>query len=166
MKNSFQFSAIDYQTIEHFFNLSPAALKKAGAVRSIADSNPGFPCRVSLSDAKIGEEVILFPYTHHDVTSPYQATGPIFVRKDAPTAFPNINEIPSFLNHRLLSLRVYDHAAMMIDAHTVKSLDLRETIDTIFTNKHASYIQVHNAGPGCYNCQVDRAEGKGLRAKG
>lgn len=156
MKNSFQFRAIDYQAIEHFFNLSPKELKETGAVRSIADTNPGFPCRVSLRDAKIGEEVILFPYTHHEVTSPYQATGPIYVRKDAKTAIPNVNEIPSFLNHRLLSLRVYDAVAIMIDAHTVEGVVLRETIDTIFKNQLAAYIQIHNSGPGCYNCQVDR----------
>ncbi len=158
MQNSFQFSAVKYQTIEHLFNLSEEALNQIGAVRAIADSNPGYPCRVSLSDAKIGEEVILFPYTHHKVTSPYQATGPIFVRKNAQTALPNVNEIPTFLNHRLLSLRVYDATAMMIDAHTVEGVVLKETIDEIFKNQLAVYIHIHNAGPGCYNCQVDRVD--------
>lgn len=156
MKISFQLSAIKYQTIEHFFNLNQNGLNKIGAVRQIADSNPGYPCRVSLSDAKIGEVVILFPYTHHDVNSPYKATGPIFVRQGAMNAEPKVNEIPSFLNHRLLSLRVYDCKAMMIDAHTIKGVVLRETINKIFKNKDALYIQVHNSGPGCYNCQIDR----------
>lgn len=156
MNNSFQIKAINYTAIEHFFNLNQAELKQLGAVKSIADSNPGFPCRVSLIDAKIGEEVILFPYSHHKVNSPYQATGPIFVRKNARTAAPKINEIPSFLNHRFLSLRIYNNAAMMIDAKTVKGDSLRAAINSIFENNLATYIQIHNAGPGCYNCQVDR----------
>jgi hypothetical protein len=37
------------------------------------DEFPGFPCRVSLQDAEIGEEVILLPYQHHKTNSPYQA---------------------------------------------------------------------------------------------
>ena len=118
--------------------------------------NPGFPCRVSLEDAEIGEEVILFSYEHHAVDSPYRSKGPIFIRKKAQTANLKINEIPSILTHRLLSLRIYDINGMMINAITINGGTIKEAIQDIFQNNVAQYIQVHNASPGCYNCQINR----------
>jgi len=35
----------------------------------IVDEELGYPCRVSLEDAKIGERVLFLPYWHHDVES-------------------------------------------------------------------------------------------------
>jgi hypothetical protein len=32
--------------------------------------------------------VLLLPFTHHDVSSPYRAAGPIFVRRGVKTATP------------------------------------------------------------------------------
>lgn len=157
MKNNFQVVGIDSNQFNYLFELSEEELKTQGAVKMIANVNPGFPCRVTLEDAKIGEEVILFPFEHHQVDSPYQASGPIFIRKNAQTAKMGIHEIPDILKLRFLSLRVYDHQGMMINATTVKGKDLPEELDLIFEDKAAKYIQVHNAKPGCYNCQINRA---------
>ena len=123
----------------------------------IAKTKPGYPCRVSLEDANIGEEVILFPFQHHSTTSPYQATGPIFVRKKAVVATLKVNEIPSFLNHRFLSLRGYDENGMMVDAQTVEGASLKTAITGLFSNKTIEYLQIHNASYGCYMCQVNRS---------
>ena len=49
--------------------------------RMRSDQPVGFPCRVSLEDAPVGEEVLLLPFTHQDSRSPYRASGPIFVRR-------------------------------------------------------------------------------------
>ena len=124
----------------------------------IVDEKPSYPCRVSLEDADIGEEVILIPYEHHSVTSPYKARGPIFIRKNAKNSNLAINEIPSILTHRLLSLRVYDKNAMMIDAYTIEGKELVGTINDIFNNEKAVYIHIHNSSPGCYNCEVKRVK--------
>lgn len=120
------------------------------------DECPGFPCRVSLEDAKIGEEVILLPYQHHKTNSPYQASGPIFVRKIAKTSSLDINEIPKMLTHRLLSLRGYDRNGIMKEASVTEGNFLKEQIMKIFENKEIVYIHIHNAKPGCYNCLVER----------
>lgn len=127
-----------------------------GTKRIRVDANPGYPCRLSLVDAEIGEEVLLLTYEHHAVTSPYRATGPIYIRTSTTEASLAPNEIPKMLRHRLLSLRVYDGTAMMIAAYTAQGTDLETLIQSIFEDPAAQYIQVHNAGPGCYNCQINR----------
>ncbi|MEO0731817.1 MAG: DUF1203 domain-containing protein, partial [Bacteroidota bacterium] len=85
----------------------------------VADTNPGYPCRVSLKDAAIGEEILAFHYEHHAVDSPYRASGPVFVRVGAAPATPTVNEIPPILRKRSLSLRAYDTEAMMVAARTL-----------------------------------------------
>ena len=156
MKNNFQVLAIDASKHAKLFDYDEQKLKDIGAVRSQVESKPGTPCRVSLQDADIGEEVILFPFKHHDVDSPYQATGPIFIRKNAVTAKLPINKVPKMLLHRTLSLRCYDESAMMIDARTIHGESLANEVDDALNNSAVEYIHVHNAGPGCYNCSIHR----------
>lgn len=157
MNLNFTISAIE-NIYNHLFSLDETDLFAQGGIRMIVDEMPGTPCRVSLEDAEVGEEVILFPYQHHNTQSPYQASGPIFIRKDAKSPTLKENEIPKMLRHRLLSLRVYDVNGMMIDATTTQGENLKNEIEVIFNNLEANFIHVHNAGPGCYNCRVDRVD--------
>ena len=154
---NFRIKALDDREFVALFNLSNSELEKIGAVKMIVDEFPGFPCRVSLEDAEIGEEVILLPYQHHKTNSPYQSSGPIFVRKIAKSSIYEINEIPKMFNHRLLSLRGYDKNAIMKDASVVEGNSLKAQIFKIFENDDIQYIHIHNAKPGCYNCLVERA---------
>ncbi|MGK0365486.1 MAG: hypothetical protein ACI85O_002552 [Saprospiraceae bacterium] len=156
MKYNFQIHSINAEEINPFLNLGETELKNLGIVKTIVDEKPGYPCRLSLQDAEIGEEILLFTYEHHKVKSPYQSSGPIYVRTNVDKAILNENEIPLMLKHRLLSLRVYDKAAMMIDAHTVEGENLESVIQGILSNDKAEYMHVHNSGPGCYNCRVSR----------
>ncbi len=154
---NFRIKALDVREFLELFNLGNSELEKMGAVKMVVDEFPGFPCRVSLEDAEIGEEVILLPYQHHKTNSPYQSSGPIFVRKMAKTATYELNEIPKMFNHRLLSLRGYDKNAIMKDASVIEGNNLNEEIFKIFENDDIQYIHIHNAKPGCYNCLVERA---------
>ena len=155
MNVNFKILAIE-NDFNHLFDLSKEELASKGVVKLIVDEKPGYPCRVSLEDAEIGEEVLLLPFQHHKTKSPYQSSGPIYVRKNARKANLVINEIPVMLTHRLQSLRVYDNKGMMIDAKTIEGNKLKNEIEDIFKNNSADYIQIHNANPGCYNCQVNR----------
>lgn len=128
--------------------------------RMVVDHKPGFPCRVSLVDAEIGEEVILVDYTHHDADSPYRASGPIFVRAKAETARPDVNEIPEMLSTRLLSVRAYNNRGNMRDACVVEGAELASQIRTYFGDERVAYLHVHNAKPGCFNCKVERASAR------
>jgi hypothetical protein len=154
---NFKLKALMDTAFADIFELDNSELEKIGAIRMTVDKFPGFPCRVSLQDAELGEEVILLSYQHHKTNSPYQANGPIFVRKIAKTAMLGINEIPIMFNHRLLSLRGFDKNGMMKHASVTEGQNLREQIIQIFENENISYIHIHNAKPGCFNCVVERA---------
>jgi len=157
MNTSFRLIALPSEQFTRLFSQSDAELQAIGARRMVVDEKPGYPCRVSLTDAEIGEIVLLIPFTHHDVSSPYRASGPIFVRSGVRTASPGADEIPTMLRHRLLSIRGYDAAAMMVAAEVVNGSDLEDTIRRLLANESVSYLHIHNARPGCYNCRVVRA---------
>ncbi|NNL16424.1 MAG: DUF1203 domain-containing protein [Flavobacteriaceae bacterium] len=158
MNMNFRIQALNNQEFEPLFELSDVELEKLGIKRMIVDENPGYPCRVSLKDANIGEEVILVPYDFHKTNSPYQSRGPIFVRKGIVTKVFKKNEIPIMLNHRLLSYRGYDKDGFMKEVVTEKGIHTRGVIETIFKNPEIEYIHIHNASPGCYNCEVRRVD--------
>jgi hypothetical protein len=157
MSTEFRVVALPAETFERFFGMSKAELHAAGGRRMVADAKPGFPCRVSLADAEVGETVLLLPFTHHDVASPYRASGPVFVRSGVRTASLGIGEIPAMLQHRLLSVRAYDEGAMLVGADVVEGRELEAAIRSLFSGRAVSYLHVHNARPGCYNCRVVRA---------
>lgn len=157
MQHDFRMVALGRERFAHFFSMSEAELAAHGARRMRVDRNPGFPCRVSLEDADIGESVILLPFRHHDVSSPYQAVGPIFIRESAATAEPAVNEVPAMLRHRLLSVRAYDGSAIMKNAAVCEGTALEQTIGEFFGDPAITYLHVHNARPGCFNCEVRRA---------
>jgi hypothetical protein len=152
----FRIVALPIDPFAPLLSLSDTELAKHGARRYVADKKPGFPCRVSLRDADPGERVILLPYAHHASDSPYQASGPIFVREDAQQAHPQVGEIPEVLRGRLLSIRAYDPAGMMLDADVAQSAELPTQIARFFADPQVAYLHVHNARPGCYSCRVDR----------
>ena len=155
---NFKINALDSQEFEPLFKLSNTKLEKLGIKRMTVDENPGYPCRVSLEDAKIGEEVILLPYDFHKTNSPYQSRGPIFVRRGIETKELDNNEIPVMLNHRLLSFRGYNTDGLMKTAITEKGINTKNVIEQIFENPEIEYIHIHNSSPGCYNCQVRRTD--------
>ncbi|WP_222937550.1 DUF1203 domain-containing protein [Spartinivicinus ruber] len=140
-----------------FSSLTDAELIESNAKWMEVDLKPGYPCRVSLEDADIGERILAINYCHHSVDTPYKASGPIFVRENALTANLSINEVPMMLRHRLLSLRAYNDQGMMVDAHITEGVNLDTTINEVFIEPCIEYIQIHNAKPGCFNCTVVRA---------
>lgn len=158
MNANFRLKALPDSDFHELFKLSDSELEKIGAKRMIVDQFPGFPCRISLQDAEIGEEVILLSHFHHDTKSPYRASGPIFIRKTAKTASLYLNEVPKMFHHRLLSLRSYDKNGMMIRADVVEGTLLKNRLTKIFENREISYIHIHNAKAGCYNCLVERED--------
>jgi hypothetical protein len=157
MDTSFRVVALPAEKFQSMFSCSDAELRAMGARRIVVEEKPGVPCRVSLADAEVGETVLLLPFVHHDVDSPYRSSGPIFVRSGVETASPARGEIPVMLRHRLLSVRAYDRDAMLVAAVVVKGSDVEGTIGNLFSDKRASYLHIHNAQPGCYNCSVVRA---------
>jgi hypothetical protein len=157
MTPSFQLVGIDHKPFEPLFLLSDEALKKHRAERHIATQSPGYPCRVSLEDAKVGEELLLLPYLHQPAASPYRASGPIFVRRAAKQRRLEVGEVTSYVTSRLMSLRAYDKADMIVAASVCEGVLVAKEIESYFSNDQVDYIHLHNAGRGCFSCQVIRA---------
>lgn len=157
MSASFRFVALRAERFASLFGRTDEELQAIGARRVVVDEKPGYPCRVSLADAEVGEVVLAVPFTHHDVSSPYRASGPIFVRSGVVTASPAVDEIPPMFRHRLLSIRGYDADAMMIAAEVVNGTELEDALRRLFAADRVEYVHIHNARPGCYNCRVVRA---------
>jgi hypothetical protein len=97
---TFQISALDRQLFTKLFELPDSELAANMAVRRTATTKPGFPCRVSLEDAEVGEELILVNYEHQPSTSPYRAAHAIFVRKGVEQAQPAVGKVPDLFNDR------------------------------------------------------------------
>jgi uncharacterized protein DUF1203 len=151
---SFRITGLPAENFAHLFELSDDELAARGAVRRIAE-HPA-PCRVSLTDATPGDEVILTNYEHHAVDSPYRMRFAIYVRKDE-ASYDAVDEIPEQLRKRQLAARAFDQDGMMIGFELVAGSALEAAIDRLLADPRAAYLHVHFAAPGCYAARVDRA---------
>ena len=82
---TYRIRGLEPQPFAALFELDDAELEARGMTRMIVD-NPNFPCRISLSDRELGEEVILLNHVSHDGNNPYRASHAIFVSKAAEAA--------------------------------------------------------------------------------
>lgn len=152
----FQIRGLDRDLFGNLFGLSDEALAVRGMQRVRVDENPGAPCRISLDDAAIGESVLLLSYDHQPADTPYKQQGPIFVRETGPR-FCGKNLIPPALGRRILSLRGFDAAHMMVEADVVQGAEAAQTIAHFFANPEVAYIHAHYAKRGCFAARIDRA---------
>jgi hypothetical protein len=157
----FQISALTIDQFSHLFGKSDDELAALGVRRVVADADPGYPCRVSLQDAEVGESLLLMNYEHQSASSPFRSSHAIFVWEGAEQARPGENEVPDFLRLRILSVRAFDTDGMMLDADIVDGQKLEPIIDQMFANEQVSYLHVHNAKLGCYAALVERVSDPG-----
>jgi hypothetical protein len=154
--SNWQLCGIDPAPFDALFQLSDSQLREQGAVRRIADADAGFPCRISLEDARAGDELLLLPFEHHAADSPYRAAGPVFVRRGAVRRRLAPGEVPPYVTRRLISVRAYDAAAMMVDASVCEGADVAAELDRLFGEAAVQYVHLHNARRGCFSCAVER----------
>jgi hypothetical protein len=153
----FRIVGLDPTAFEPLFALPDAELAARGMRRVHADADFGFPCRASLADAAAGEELLLLPWRHHDVASPYRASGPIYVRRGARAAQLAPGEVPAYVTRRLMSLRAYDREGFMRDAEVVDGAQMAASLEGLLADPAVAYVHLHNARPGCYSCAALRA---------
>jgi hypothetical protein len=153
---SFRIIGLPAERFSHLFALSEAELAAQGAVRQIADDRkPGSPCRISLTDAKPGDELVLVNYEHHNVDTPYRMRFAIYVRKGEKT-YDKVDEVPEQLRLRTLALRAFDADAMMVSCELVEGRELEAAIERQLADPRAAYLHAHFAAAGCYAARVVR----------
>ena len=153
---SFRIHALPANDFQYLSTLSEAELFARLIRRMVADKRPGFPCRVSLEDARPGETVFLLNYVHQPADSPFRASHATYVREGVPTAAPAPGEVPDMIRNRLISLRAFDDEGMLTAADVADGADVPAAIETMFANPDVACIHLHFAKQGCYAARVDR----------
>jgi hypothetical protein len=121
----------------------------------IADSDSGFPCRVSLEDARAGERLVLTHHVSHDVATPFRSAFAIYVREGARRA-DYVDDLPPVFAGRPISLRGYDAEGMLKAARLAPPGQAEGAILDLFADERIAYIDAHNAAHGCFAARVDR----------
>jgi len=153
---SFRITGLPAEPFAPLFALSDDALRERGAVRKTVDQPNAYPCRISLTDAEPGTTVLLTHFEHHPVDSPFRSSYAIYVREGERT-FDAIDHVPDQLRRRLLAVRAFDEAGMLLDAEVTDGKALEPLIEKLFVNGQTRYLHIHFAKPGCYAAKVERA---------
>jgi hypothetical protein len=122
-------------------------------MRRMTVTDNGFPCRVSLVDRPVGEQVILLNHVSHDVANPYRASHAIFVADAEQAEF--VDEVPPVFVPRILSLRGFDADGMMADALITQPGEADAGIRKLFENPDIVSIHAHNAVRGCFSARIE-----------
>jgi Protein of unknown function (DUF1203) len=152
----FRISGISSKAFEHLYGMTDGALAAHGARRYLVTEKPGFPDRVSLRDAELGDSVLLLNFEHQPAQTPYQSNHAIFVLEGATETAEVVNTLPEALRVRTLSLRAFDAEGWMLDADLVEGREAEGLIDRFFANPQVAYIHAHNARRGCFAARIDR----------
>jgi hypothetical protein len=154
---NFRITGLSPEPFQHLYGLPEDELAKLGVKRYAVDKKPGFPDRVTMRDAELGETVLLLNHLSQSAATPYRATHAIFVREGAARAYDEVNQVPEVMRVRLLSLRAFDADGMMIDADVAEGAAVEPLIARLLANPAVGYIHAHNAKRGCYAGRIDRA---------
>ncbi|NUT01491.1 MAG: DUF1203 domain-containing protein [Sphingomonas sp.] len=153
---TYRVTGIDPAPFKALFGLSDDELADRGAVRMTVDSQT-FPCRVSLTDRAIGETVLLVNHVSNDVANPYRATHAIFVTESDEGAAEYVDQVPPVFEKRVLSLRAFDRAGMMVDAALAQPGEADLVIRRLLEKSDVHHIDAHNATRGCFSARIDRS---------
>jgi hypothetical protein len=154
---SYRITGLNAAPFVHLYGLTDEELLQHGVRRIVADACPGYPDRIEMRDALIGEKLLLLNHVCQPADTPYRASHAIFIREGALDNYDRVGEIPDAMRIRLLSLRAYDAAGMMLDADVVEGRECGALIRRLFDNPGVAYIHAHNAKRGCYSARIDRA---------
>ena len=156
---SYIVSGLDPARYAPLFALPDVALGRHGARRVIADADRGYPCRVSLEEARPGERLLLVNHASNAVDGPYRSAFAIFVREGAAQA-RYIDELPPVFQGRPLSLRAYDAMGDLVAARLSPAADGHEPgIRELLADPRIDHIDAHNAAYGCFAARIDRHGG-------
>ena len=153
---TYRIRGLDPAPYRPLFGMADDELAARGIVRMTVTEKPSVPCRVTLEDREIGEQVLLLNHVSHDVANPYRASHAIFVTEGLDEAAEFIDEVPPVLDTRILSLRGFDDQGMMAQAVLTEPGEADEGIRRLFANPDVATIHAHNATRGCFAAKIER----------
>jgi hypothetical protein len=156
--SDFRITGLSARPFRHLFGLPDAELAKHHVVRHRVDAKPGFPDRIELRDAEVGESVLLVNYAHLPDDGPYRSSHAIFVVEGAERTFDAVGVVPEVLRSRMLSLRAFGDDGLMVDADLVDGREVEGLIARFLANPAVTYLHAHYAKRGCFACRIDRAD--------
>jgi hypothetical protein len=141
---------------EPFFAMTDSRLAEHGALRVKAGTDKGWPCRISLEDARADEILILLNHISHDVATPYRSAYAIYVRESADTPARYVDETPPVFEGRPMAFRAFDKDGMLRNAALALPGQADAKIRELFESDDIAYIHAHNAAHGCFAAKVER----------
>ena len=152
---SYRISGVDPAQFAHLYGMDDAALARHRAVRRIVAAGEGVPERIELRDAEPGETVLLVNHTHQPADSPYHASHAIFIREGARHAVIVHDTVPPVMARRLISLRAFDAAGMIVAFAVSPGTEIEPLILDHLARPEVAYLHAHYAGPGCFAARID-----------
>ncbi|MDQ6926390.1 MAG: DUF1203 domain-containing protein [Candidatus Eremiobacteraeota bacterium] len=144
----FRITGLPSSGFRHLSGLSDDELATYHAKRCVADASPGYPDRIELRDANVGESVILVNHAHLPGAGPYQSAHAVFVLEHATSTFDAVDSVPDVLRPRMLSLRAFDRDDMMVDADLVEGRDVEAMVSRLLAQPNVEYVHAHFAKRG------------------
>lgn len=153
---SFVVTGLSAEPYVHLYGLSDQELEHHGAYRATADVSPGFPDRIEMRDARVGETLLLVNHASMDRDTPYRTSHAIFVLEGAQETYRAQNTVPQVMHRRLLSLRAFDASGMMLDAELAQGNAISDVANRFLENPAVDSIHAHYALRGCYAGLIKR----------
>ena len=154
---AYSIAGLPVEPFKPFFGAPEDELARNHIVRVAADSPVGYPCRVLLEDAKLGDTLLLVNHEYQSADTPYRGRHAIFVNEAATAPRMFVDEIPPVLSVRkAISLRAFDADGMMIDAEVVPGAEVESCVLKLLANPAIAYLHAHNAARGCFAARIDR----------
>ena len=154
---AYKITGLEPSQFSYLIGLSDDHLARHNAARVKADKDRGFPCRVSLEDARAGETLILVHHTSHDVATPYRSAYAIYIREAANEAASYRDETPPVFEGRPLGLRGFGADGNLKNALLALPGEADAKIRELLADPAIAYIDAHNAAHGCFAARVQRA---------
>ena len=154
---TYRISGLEPSQFAHLIGLGEEQLALHGAVRMTVDAFPGFPCRIQLEDAALGDSLLLVNHVSHAGNNPYRASHAIFISESALAAASFENVVPPALDRRILSLRGFDGAGMMVDAALAPPGEADLLVRRMFADEKVDHVDAHTATRGCFMGRFERA---------
>lgn len=154
---TYRIRGLERSQFDRFFGMDDAELARNRAKRVVASADRGFPCRVSLEDARRGETLLLVHHTSHAVETPYRSSYAIFVREAAAAPADLTGRVPPVFEGRPLALRGFDARGELAAARLAMPGEADQAIRALLEEEpQIAYIDAHNAAHGCFAARIER----------